>query len=215
MIRSIIRVTHVLAGAMTLALFASLAVAHASSFKVLYAFNGENDGCYPPAGVVLDGAGNIYGTTSIGDCFANFYGSVFKLAPNGTESVLYAFPGGAPGEGPGGLVMDQKGRLWGTTCCGGIGGGVIFKVNVNGHGSVVHTFQGSPNDGCSGGATMVVDTSDNLYRTTFGCGKFGYGAVYKVKPDGSESLLYSFRGGMTATTLSRECPSMDKAICMA
>jgi uncharacterized repeat protein (TIGR03803 family) len=91
--------------------------------------------------------------------------------------------------------MDQKGNLWGSTCCGGIGGGVIFKINTKGHESVAHTFQGSPNDGCSAGDTMVVDAGGNLYGTTFGCGKFGYGAVFKVKPDGSESLLYSFRGG--------------------
>jgi len=194
MVRSIARVTHVLAGAMTLSLFASLAVAHASGFKVLHTFNGQNDGCYPPAGVVLDGAGNIYGTTEIGEC-VNPSGSVYKLAPGGAVSVLYSFEEGSKGSGPGGLVMDQKGRLWGTTCCGGIGGGVIFKVNGNGHGSVVHTFQGSPNDGCSGSASMVVDSRGNLYGTTFGCGKFGYGVVFKVKPDGSESLLYSFRGG--------------------
>ncbi len=185
----------VLLSASALALFASLTFAHASTFKVLYAFNGENDGCYPDAGVILDGTGNIYGTTGGGNCFVNGYGSVFKLAPDGTESVLYGFPSGAPGEGPGGLVMDQKGNLWGTTCCGGIGGGVIFKIDARGHESVAHTFRGSPNDGSGGFASMVVDTSGNLYGTTFGCGKFGYGAVFKVKPDGSESLVYSFRGG--------------------
>ena len=53
MIRSIVRVTHVLAGAITLALFASVAGAHASGFKVLYSFTAGADGCYPARGVIL------------------------------------------------------------------------------------------------------------------------------------------------------------------
>ena len=191
---SIVRFPHILAGVVILALSASLTVAHASGFKVLYTFNGQNDGCNPPAGVILDGDGNLFGTTAGIGCSLNI-GTVYKLAPDGTLTNLYIFTGGAAGEGPGGVVMDQKGNLWGTTCCGGIGGGVIFKVDAKGHESVVHTFQGSPNDGCSGGTTMVVDPRGTLYGTTFGCGKFGYGAVFKVKPHGSESLLYSFRGG--------------------
>jgi uncharacterized repeat protein (TIGR03803 family) len=46
--------------------------------------------------------------------------------------ILYYFPGGSGGAGPEGLVMDRKGNLWGTACCGGIGGGVIFKINPTG-----------------------------------------------------------------------------------
>jgi uncharacterized repeat protein (TIGR03803 family) len=194
MIRNVLRVTHILAGAMTLALFAFLAAAHASSFKALYSFTAGADGCYPVRGVIRDGADNLYGTTT-GNAAPCNQGAVFKLAPDGTLMPLYLFPGGTGGFGPGGLVMDQKGNLWGSTCCGGIGGGVIFKIDTKGHESVSHTFRGSPNDGCSGGDTMVVDAGGNLYGTTFACGKFGYGAVFKVKPDGSESLLYSFRGG--------------------
>ncbi|HWY14595.1 MAG TPA: choice-of-anchor tandem repeat GloVer-containing protein [Rhizomicrobium sp.] len=194
MIRGINAVRRILPSVLALSMLASLIAAHASGFKLLYSFTAGADGCYPAGGVTLGGAGNLYGTTAGGAAPCN-QGAAFKLAPDGTLTPLYLFSGGAGGSGPGGLVMDQKGNLWGSTCCGGVGGGVIFKINAKDHESVAHTFQGSPNDGCSGGATMVVDASGNLYGTTFGCGKFGYGAVYKVKPDGSESLLYSFRGG--------------------
>ncbi len=185
----------ILVRALVLALFFPVAAAHASSFKVLYAFNGETDGCYPPAGVVLDGAGNIYGTTGIGGCHANFYGSVFKLAPDGTETVLYGFPSGAPGEEPDGLVMDQKGDLWGTTGGGGIGGGVIFEINSRDKEKLIHTFEGSPNDGCVAEGAMVADQNGNFFGTTFSCGKHDFGTVFKLAPDDSESLLYSFKGG--------------------
>ena len=130
-----------------------------------------------------------------GGAFPCNQGAVFKLAPDGTLTPLYLFPGGAGGSGPDGLVMDQKGNLWGTTCCGGLGGGVIFKINANGHEKVVHTFGSQHDDGGPSFASMVVDASGNLYGTTVGGGKYGQDTVFKVTPDGSESVLYSFRGG--------------------
>ncbi len=185
----------VLLSASALALFASLTVAHASTFKVLYAFNGENDGCYPFGGMILDGAGNIYGTTGEGACFASVFGSVFKLAPDGTESVLYAFEEGSGGFEPDGLVLDRQGNLWGTTGAGGIGGGVIFEINTRDKEKLIHTFEGGPNDGCAPEGAMVVDLSGDFHGTTLSCGKHDYGTVFTVAPDGSESLFYSFKGG--------------------
>jgi uncharacterized repeat protein (TIGR03803 family) len=101
---------------------------------VLYSFGGGADGSYPYAGLVRDGAGNLYGTTfqgGQGSCYFDLgCGVVFKVAPEGTETVLYRFTGGADGGNPnGGLALDSKGNLYGTTLYDGAHGyGTVFKV---------------------------------------------------------------------------------------
>jgi len=96
---------------------------------VVYSFTGGGDGGYLFAGVVSDGAGNLYGTTEGGGAF--FYGTVFKLDKDGTETVLHSFTGGADGANPyGGLIRDAAGNLYGTTDIGGapINSGTVFKI---------------------------------------------------------------------------------------
>ena len=87
---------------------------------VLYSFTGKpTDGADPMAGLVLDAAGNLYGTTSQGGTSSNF-GTVFKLGTTGKETVLYSFTGG-PSDGAdpmAGLVLDAAGNLYGTTSQG-------------------------------------------------------------------------------------------------
>jgi uncharacterized repeat protein (TIGR03803 family) len=91
---------------------------------VLYAFTDVNgDGSKPQGPVIMDSAGNLYGTTSGGGAFNS--GTVFKLDPAGHETVLYSFSGtkvGTTGDGArplGGLIMDSAGKLYGTTSSGG------------------------------------------------------------------------------------------------
>lgn len=103
---------------------------------VLYSFAGfPSDGDYPAAGLVMDKAGNLYGTTVEGGSSGN--GTVFKLDTTNKETVLYSFTGKADGGNPyGGLIMDRAGNLYGTTSRGGdlscgnhrIGCGVVFKL---------------------------------------------------------------------------------------
>jgi len=98
-------------------------------FKVLYSFVGSpKDGAQPVASLVMDKQGNLYGTTFQGGAYG--YGTVFKLSPTGTESVLYSFTGGADGSEPvASLVMDKQGNLYGTTPDGGAySHGTVFKV---------------------------------------------------------------------------------------
>ena len=100
---------------------------------VLHSFAGGRDGARPYAGLVIDAAGNLYGTTSVGG-YADA-GVVFKLAPGSggswTYSELHVFVG-EPGQYPyGGLVLDQAGNLYGTTqACGNDQGcqGVVFEI---------------------------------------------------------------------------------------
>ena len=104
--------------------------AHAATDTVLYSFTGANgDGYYPASAVIMDSAGNLYGTTVFGG--ANGDGTVFKLSPSGAETILHSFTGtNGDGANPSaGLVMDNAGNLHGTTQGGGAtGGGSVFKV---------------------------------------------------------------------------------------
>jgi len=108
--------------------------------KTLYVFcqlSQCKDGERPLQGpLVLDQAGNIYGTTLLGGSTNN--GTVFKLDPSGNETVLHDFTGGADGAAPAaGLVRDKLGNLYGTAEIGGdpnctLGGnqgcGVVFEL---------------------------------------------------------------------------------------
>jgi uncharacterized repeat protein (TIGR03803 family) len=99
---------------------------------VLYSFTGHNDGGFPQAGVAIDRAGALYGTTVAGG--DSHQGVVFKLQrqTNGSyvEKVLHSFTGGSDGGLPhGGLVLDNSGALFGTASIGGESNlGIVFKL---------------------------------------------------------------------------------------
>jgi uncharacterized repeat protein (TIGR03803 family) len=176
----------------TVALIGHFSPAQAVSFKVLHSFSGGSDGCYPAAGLIRDGTGKLYGTTAGGNgCNC---GTVFELVPAGSETVLYNFTCGDNGQAPDDtLAMDKKGNLYGATIAGGsIGCGVIFKVTPSGREKTVHDFAGPPSDGCAAQGTLIFDGAANLYGTTSGGGKNGYGTVFELSPDGTETVLYSF-----------------------
>jgi uncharacterized repeat protein (TIGR03803 family) len=152
---------------------------------VLHSFSGSSsDGALPYSGrLVPDPAGNLYGTTAIGG--TSDWGVVFKLDMTGKETVLYNFTGGADGAGPqAGVIRDSAGNLYGTTWAGGSaegdrGKGVVFKLDVTGAESVLHSFAGS--DGADSGAGLIGDSAGNLYGTTKTGGK-GNGVVFTIKP---------------------------------
>lgn len=174
--------------------------------KVLYAFKGGSDGANPEASLLLDKAGNLYGTTAIGGTCSNAggCGTVFRLAPDGTETVLYTFTDGTDGGYPASsLIADKAGNLYGTTEGGGIPGikscdrstcGVVFSLAPDRTETVLYSFHGGMNDGGEPHAGVVADTAGNLYGTTYRgggnkCGGQGCGTVYKLAPDGTESVL--------------------------
>jgi uncharacterized repeat protein (TIGR03803 family) len=178
---------------------------------VLYAFKGGCDGVGPEAGMVADKAGNFYGTTSGGgDCKNDqYYGTVFRLTPDGTETVLYAFKGGKDGRQPWSkLIIDRKGNLFGTTEFGGKSGacseyggcGTVFEVMPSGKKKTLYLFQGG-SDGANPVGGLIMDKEGNLYGTTGSSGivntncYLGCGTVFKIAPDRTESVLYSFQGG--------------------
>ena len=171
------------------------------SEMLLYSFGGPNgvDAGVPLAGVIMDKAGNLYGTTTLGGDFGE--GTVFKLDTSGNATVPYSFPDGA---GPiyAGLFMDRAGNLYGTTTHGGaFGEGTVFKLDPSGKGTVLHSFAGPPGDGAFPWAAPIVDERGNLYGTTYAGGTGtcnfdgpGCGTVYEIDRYGNETVLHSFAG---------------------
>src|SRR5215469_16961131 len=96
--------------ALTLAALSGLLLVGAESAQaqtetVLYSFKGGADGANPGGGKpVFDKAGNLYGTTLYGGAYN--LGTVWKLTPAGTETVLWSFGNGSDGANPVGLAMD-------------------------------------------------------------------------------------------------------------
>lgn len=167
----------------------------------LHAFGGGSDGYYPRGNLIADAAGNFYGTTE-GGGVSSVGGTVFKLAPDGTETILHAFTGGSDGETPyAGLVLDSAGNLYGTTISGGTAGlGVVFKVAPDGNESVLHTFTGGK-DGMVPYASLV-RRKGILYGTTYWGGsnyrctnQNGCGMVFALAKDGTMTVLHAFSGG--------------------
>ncbi len=169
--------------------------------KTIYSFHGLNDGAYPKASLTMDGKGNLYGTTYGG----LDYGIVFRLSSKGHETILHAFGGGSDGAFPqGSLIVDKGGNVYGTASLGdscgiGDGCGVVFKITPRGKETVLYAFQGG-DDGIGPTGNLATDDAGNLYGTTesggnsFSC-QFGCGTVFEVAPDGTENILYAFKGG--------------------
>ena len=166
-------------------------------WTVLYSFKGGQDGYSPGAGVILDGAGNLYGTTYSG---GHTYGTVFKLDASGKETMLYRFRGGLDGSAPTGeLVRDAAGNLYGTTSAGGDSicqCGTIFKLDSTGKETVLYRFLGGT-DGSGSAAGLVRDAAGNLYGMTTGGGDpiCQCGVVFKLDKSGKETVLHSFTHG--------------------
>jgi uncharacterized repeat protein (TIGR03803 family) len=167
---------------------------------VLYSFGSQSgDGTYPAASLTMDKRGNLYGTTQHGGGTTNCYqgcGTVFKLTRSGQETVLHSF-GVQPGDGIqplAGLVLDDRGNLYGTTFLGGaVGIGTVFKLTPEGAERVLHSFS-TDQDGDLPTGNLMRDTVGNLYGTTTSGGTDGNtaGTVFKVTPDGTETVFYSF-----------------------
>lgn len=167
---------------------------------MLYSFAGLRSGTAPLGGVVLDAAGNLYGTTSVGGALLCGEGSgcgvVFALSPEGQETVLHLFAG-PPLDGwqpVSGIYRNDVGNLLGTTGLGGSGPcspdgcGVVFRLAPTGKETILHNFTGVPDDGDGPNAGLVRDGAGNFYGTTGGGGSNpgpngeGCGTVFKLRP---------------------------------
>jgi uncharacterized repeat protein (TIGR03803 family) len=164
--------------------------------KVLYSFGGGSTNGYDiVGGVVLDAAGNIYGTAVAGGNGFGLDGAVFELSPQGggwTETVLHSF-GAFEGDGinpDAGLIFDaQKVNLYGTTYGGGANNaGTVFELSPQTGGgwieNVLHSLALNGTDGANPYASLILDSSGNLYGTTAYGGAHGSsntgGTVFEI-----------------------------------
>lgn len=157
------------------------------TYSVVHAFANDGvDGANSAAPLIQDTNGNIWGTTQSGGAFGA--GTVFKIATNGTYSIVYSFAGSSTdGFFPStGLMQDTNGDIWGTTSVGGTGGyGTVFEIARDGTYSVVHNFDdGSTTfaDGDNPEAGLMQDTNGNIWGTTYGGGTGGNGTVFEITP---------------------------------
>jgi uncharacterized repeat protein (TIGR03803 family) len=181
--------------------------------SVLYAFQGGSDGWEPEGALVIDGNGNLYGTTAQGGSYTGTAcakvgcGTVFELESGATMKTLYGFLAQNDGSNPvAGVILDNSGNLFGTTYSGGGSGcnsngcGTVFKISSDDRESVQYAFQGG-SDGSGPWGGVIIDDSGNLYGTTgsggsSSCpGSSACGTVFKVTSDGTETVLYNFQGG--------------------
>jgi uncharacterized repeat protein (TIGR03803 family) len=182
----------------------------------------REDGGYPNGGVVIDAAGNLYGTTELGGSHSG--GTAFEMSfVDGawTENIVYNFCSSAncrDGNLPSaGLIFDAAGNLYGTTesggasaGCGGEPCGTVFELSPSAGNSWTHSvlYSFCPDGNCANGALpgqyqLAFDTLGNLYGTTSAggflganCSVDGCGTVFELTPSASgiwsESVLYKF-----------------------
>jgi uncharacterized repeat protein (TIGR03803 family) len=183
---------------------------------VLHNFTLVPDGGYPQGSLVLDAEQNLYGTTGDGGASSCYFttgcGTVFKLTPNGEETILHTFYGNFDGSYVAvGVIRDARGNLYGTTYYGGKpelclhdGCGTVFKLTPGGRETVLHRFE-FPNltappesrrrDGAHPLAGLVSDQEGNLYGSTESGGPDNQGTIFKLSLNGEETILYNFTGG--------------------
>ena len=214
-------------------------VAGQTQYNLLWSFGSPNDGASPLSDLVLDGTGNLYGTTRLGGTtpFCTFCGTVFKLSPNSdgtwTETILYNFcslVGNSiclDGQWPeAGLIFDAKGNLFGTTSAGGtqpcpIGGcGTVFELSPPSSSggqwveTVLYTFCANQSNACPDGmepsGRLVMDASGNLYGTT----PMG-GSGHSVDTGGGGIVfeLSQGAGGWTESVLYNFCTLGQNRVC--
>jgi uncharacterized repeat protein (TIGR03803 family) len=180
--------------------------------KVLHNFTLGGDGTDPLVGVIVDAAGNLYGTTTSGG--ANNGGTVYRLSPqtdgSWTETIIYNFPFIQPSsssEPDGSLLLDKAGNIYGATIYGGTHNvGVVYKLSPQSDGSwtetILHSFNANGTDGFNAFTSLIFDKAGNLYGATMSGGVHqglnGNGTVFELtsQSDGTwtESMLFSFDG---------------------
>jgi len=163
------------------------------TYTLLHTFaGGTTDGEDPSANVTLDAEGNIYGNTGFGGAHGD--GTIFKLTPGGSLTLLHSFSGSDGQDPDGGLLLTPTGKMYGTTSGGGSGSnGVLFRLSAKGKYKKLHDF--SLDDGSLVRGDLIRDKDGNLYGTALFGGANDDGTVFKYGADGTFTVLHAFNGG--------------------
>jgi uncharacterized repeat protein (TIGR03803 family) len=168
----------------------------AGVYTTLHAFAGGSDGTGLIHGLAADAAGNVYGTTEQGGssrCDGGC-GILFKITPDGQETVFHSFGGPGDGWNPKARVtLDAAGNVYGTTFQGGtFNRGTVFKLTPAGQLSVLYDFAGDGHPY----AGVVLDQAGNIYGTTS-----DLSAVWKLTPDNVYTTLSNIGGVLNTNDL--------------
>lgn len=161
------------------------------SETILHSFSGGPDDGAAPLGIVVDGTGNLYGLTTAGGsgrcARAEGCGTIFRIAPDGRETI-YAFKGGADGATPVGMpVVGKAGHLYGTTKAGGRAGcGTVFEFSSSAGEKVLHAF--TPAEGTPSLGVLNADAKGDLYGATSG----QHVSLFRLTLNGTLTILFHF-----------------------
>jgi uncharacterized repeat protein (TIGR03803 family) len=171
----------------------------------------SSTGNFPASGVILDAAGNLYGTTGLGGdttgtwgCGTNGCGVVYRLAKTSsgwTFNTLYVFHGPGGDQPLGGLIFDAAGNLYGTTALGGTatadGHGTVYKLSPKTTGlwkeTILHHFTNGT-DGAYPGIQLTIDASGSLYGVS-------NGPVFKLIPASSGGWQFEVIGSLSTVNI--------------
>lgn len=165
-------------------------IAANGSFSELYKLGSGDplDPSHPQTGLIEGADGAFYGTSMMGGRFDN--GTVFRITPAGSVSILYSFSGTADGGNPtAGILQASDGNFYGVTQYGGANGtGTACKLTPAG---VLTTLWNFASDDLPNG-TLIEATDGNLYGSMGGINANVGGALFKIAPDGTFTKLWSF-----------------------
>jgi uncharacterized repeat protein (TIGR03803 family) len=160
-----------------------------AQIDVVHSFPGPG-AVNPQAPLLLATDGNFYGSTSAGG--AAGLGTIFKMTPAGTVTVLHSFTSGSDGASPySALIQATDGNFYGTTVNGG-DQGTVFKMTSTGILTILHSFDLS--GGASPYGALVQATDGNFYGTALHGGAASRGVAFRITPDGVFTVLHSFLG---------------------
>jgi uncharacterized repeat protein (TIGR03803 family) len=174
-------------------------ITNSGAYTVLHVFSGnfgsEPDGANPAAGLTLASNGDFYGTTKAGGTSED--GTVFKMTPAGTVTLLHSFTGSSDGGMPiGALVQASDGNLYGTCYSGGANGtGTVFRITLKGVFTKTYDFAAEVAPGNIGNfpkAGLIQASDGNLYGTAWDGGASNAGTIYQLTLGGVGTLEASF-----------------------
>ena len=175
------------------------------TLKTLYSFSSTGvEGVDPVGGLTIGPDGStLYGTAQQGGTPG--CGTIFKITPTGTPTVLHTFDcnDGAYPIAP--LVLGTNGNLYGTTQAGGLSGtgsagaGTVFEITSGGTFTTIHNFNFA--DGAVPMGALEQAADGNFYGVTYQGGSHSEGTFFVISPGGRTfQTLYNFTGGSDGGT---------------